>query len=91
MALTKRDTQRIVFGMMTHRDIVNLWPTATALASDIGASEITVRQWRNRNSIPARHWQAVLRAADERGLNLCSDDLINGVGASPAPTGSEAA
>jgi hypothetical protein len=60
---------RIVRSMDTFADIIALWGTATSLGQDIGESGVTVRAWRNRNSIPSRKWPVLVRAARRRGLN----------------------
>lgn len=47
------------------------WPSAVALARDIGVSEVTVRQWRNRSgAIPPRYWERVQKAALTKGVSL---------------------
>lgn len=50
---------------MSHLNaIFAVWDhNAEAMASDIGVPGVTVRQWRNRGSIPAGHWQRIIDAA----------------------------
>jgi len=48
--------------------IVNQWPTATALADDVGIRPVTARAWRSRNSIPSGMWLRVVAAAKLRGF-----------------------
>jgi hypothetical protein len=51
--------------------IFNAWPSAAALAHDIGVPDVTVRQWRNRSgSIPPRYWERIQRAALSNGHSL---------------------
>lgn len=43
---------------------------AEALASDIGESGVTVRQWRNRGNIPPKYWPKIVQAAKGRGAKI---------------------
>lgn len=43
---------------------------AEAMAADIGLAGVTVRQWRNRRSIPPKYWQSIIDAAEKRGHEL---------------------
>ena len=61
--------------MQTFADIVALWPNAVALAQDIGESPVTVRAWKQRNSIHASHWRSLVTAAHRRKIGLTLDDL----------------
>lgn len=63
--------------------IFAVWPTARALAVDIGESDVTVRQWRNRAGfIPPRYWARIQQAAEARGtflpLELFAPDGVRG-------------
>lgn len=49
---------------------------AEAMASDIGESGVTVRQWRNRGSIPPKYWQAIIVAAKAKGGRLKLEQFI---------------
>ena len=49
---------------------------AEAMASDIGELGVTVRQWRNRGSIPPRYWQKIIDAARKRGAKLDWRDFV---------------
>lgn len=56
--------------------IYSVWDgNAESLAADIGQSGITVRQWRNRGSIPPAHWAAIITAAKAKGRTLVLDDF----------------
>ena len=57
---------------MSHLNaIYQVWDgNAEALASDIGEQGVTVRQWRNRNSIPPRYWPKIIKAAAIKGKLL---------------------
>ena len=52
------------------RDIIGLWPSPDALATELGAKPETVRKWRQRDSIPAGWWIDIVEAAKERGNDL---------------------
>lgn len=53
--------------MKTFRDIIALWGSYAALARDVNEPYVTVQQWHWRNSIPARVWPIVVKAAADRG------------------------
>lgn len=58
-------------------DIFSVWPSAAAMARDIGVSDVTVRQWRNRSGcIPVRYWNAIREAAKVRGADLELDVFV---------------
>ena len=46
------------------------------MARDIGESDVTVRQWRNRENIPARYWPAIIAKAAERGHTITAEQLL---------------
>lgn len=48
---------------------------AEALASDIGETGVTVRQWRNRGNIHSDHWPKIIKAAAARGVRLRPEDF----------------
>ena len=48
---------------------------AESMASDLAESGITVRQWRNRKSIPPRVWAKIIEKAAERGTSLTLADF----------------
>jgi DNA-binding transcriptional regulator YiaG len=52
------------------RDVIGLWPSHDALASDIGAPVTAVRKWSQRERIPAEWWDSVLstRTAEAAGI-----------------------
>lgn len=45
------------------------------IASEVGLSEVSVRCWRHRNSIPARHDAPLVAAARARGIPLSHEQL----------------
>jgi hypothetical protein len=57
--------------MSTMDEIFTPWSGSAAdLARDIGENPVTVRQWRNRGSIPPRYWLRIIEAAKARGHEL---------------------
>lgn len=48
---------------------------AEALANDIGELGVTVRQWRNRGSIPPEYWPAIIEKAAAKGVLLRVEDF----------------
>ena len=61
--------------MRSFADVIRLWPSAEQLADDLRIKGVTVRQWRNRNSIPAEHWIRLIEVARARALSVTLDDL----------------
>ncbi|CZT36158.1 hypothetical protein GA0004734_00031600 [Rhizobium sp. 9140] len=53
---------------MTHADIINLWPSLTLFADDLGVPYVTAKAMRRRASIPAPYWIRAVEAASVRGL-----------------------
>jgi hypothetical protein len=53
------------------RDVIGLWKTPEALASEIGVSHWAAYKWRHRNTIPAEWWFCILRTetARKHGVN----------------------
>jgi hypothetical protein len=54
--------------MDSFRDLILRWPSAEALAGDLGLLGVTVRQWGARNSIPPAYWPGVIASAAARGI-----------------------
>jgi hypothetical protein len=52
------------------RELIGLWDSREAMASDIGAKVPTVTKWAQRNSVPADWWSPILATsvALEAGL-----------------------
>jgi len=51
------------------------WDSAESMATDLGQQGVTVRQWRNRKSIPPEHWANVIEKAAAQGVILSLDDF----------------
>lgn len=63
----------------THSQIINLWPSLSDFAGDLGQGTETVRHWANRNRIPAWHWPKVAEAARKRRLGVTEAELALGM------------
>jgi hypothetical protein len=48
---------------------------AERLAADIEQPAVTVRQWRNRGSIPPEHWAKIIEKAAARNVVLKVEDF----------------
>jgi hypothetical protein len=47
----------------TFRDVLSLWPSRAAFARAIGVEYVNAQMMDKRDSIGARHWKAVAKAA----------------------------
>lgn len=63
--------------MKTFREVIDLWPSISAFAADIGVSYVTAQVMRHRNSIAAKHWRSVVESAEERGLDVTYELLAS--------------
>lgn len=62
---------------MSHlKPIYDIWDSAEAFAADIEELGVTVRQWRNRNSIPPQYWRKITEAAALKGKVLGPNDFL---------------
>lgn len=62
-------------GIKTFRDVVALWPSNEAMASDVSVKPPTVAKWGQRDSIPAEYWSSILRTEVAVKSGLTSDVL----------------
>jgi hypothetical protein len=53
---------------MTHVDVINLWPSLSEFAADLGIEYGTAKAMRRRGSIPSEYWVAVVKNAERRDL-----------------------
>lgn len=72
--------------MQTFAQVIDKWPdpSPVTLGEDIGVPAGTVRQWRNRNSLPDRVWKATVTAARKRGIAGVSLELLADIAAREA-------
>lgn len=56
--------------------IINLWPTLQDFADDIGVPYVNANLMRQRDSIAADHWAAMVDAARRRGIKGVSTDRL---------------
>lgn len=55
--------------IIRHSEIISLWPSVGEFANDVGQKETTCRGWKLRDSIPAKYWQEIIVAAQNRKFN----------------------
>lgn len=65
--------------------IISEWPSAAALARDLGEKEVTVRAWRARG-IPGAYWNRIVAAAQARDLATVTLERLALVAAQSAST-----
>jgi hypothetical protein len=58
------------------KDVIGLWPSPEALASDVGAKVPAVLKWRWRDRIPAEKWSAILSTEKARDGGVTSETLV---------------
>jgi hypothetical protein len=61
---------------MSHAPIINLWPSLSAFADDIGVQYVTAKAMRRRGSIPAPYWVRIVTAARKRGIPDVSHERL---------------
>ena len=62
--------------MKNFRDIIDLWPSRTDFANDIGVSVQSATNMRTRNSIPAKYWVMLCDRAKVRDLHGVTPALL---------------
>lgn len=53
---------------MTHADIINLWPSLSDFAEDLGIQYGTAKAMRRRGAIPSEYWLTATTAAEARNI-----------------------
>lgn len=61
---------------MTHSEIISLWPSLSAFASDIDVEYGTAKAMRRRSSIPSGKWVRVVEKAVERGIKGVTYEVL---------------
>jgi len=62
---------------MTHSDIINNWNTRADLARDMGVKQVTVRKWKERESIPPQYWRTLIKAGKKIKVKITLDMLVD--------------
>lgn len=60
---------------MTFKALINRFPSNSWLAERLPVSEVTVRQWGNRKSIPSEYWANIVALGSEAGVSISLQDL----------------
>ncbi len=76
---------------MRFTDVIDLWPSARALAEDVGEKTASVHKWRQRDSIPGDKWLAIVTAAKQRGYDIDLGALASIASEQPADAPKEGA
>ncbi|RCL01131.1 MAG: hypothetical protein JSC189_000912 [Candidatus Tokpelaia sp. JSC189] len=53
---------------MTHRDIIDSWPSLKVFSDDIGVAYGTAKAMRRRGSVPAIYWDTMIAKAASRHI-----------------------
>ena len=61
---------------MTHTDIINLWPSVSDFAVDLGVEYGTAKAMRRRGSIPSEYWLKVEAGATSREISGVSLQVL---------------
>ena len=61
--------------LTSFREIIELWSSREAMASDLAVRASTVSKWWQRGSIPAERWSAVLETNVAKSSGLTADTL----------------
>jgi len=69
--------------------VIAAWPSAAAFADDLGVLDVTARAWKVRG-IPAAYWVDVVNAAQRRGIEGVTYELLAHLAARPATSESAA-
>lgn len=69
--------------IQTFADVIGKWPSAVALADDLGVKEVTARAWRARG-IPAEYWTGIVASAEKRGIEGITLEVLASIAAAQA-------
>lgn len=61
---------------MTHKDLIDTWPSMAEFAADIGASYGTVKAMRRRGSVPSKYWELIVAKARDRDIDGITFELL---------------
>lgn len=62
--------------MNSFRDVIDLWGPRGEMAADLGNSPVTISSWWQRDSIRAEWFCSVVAAAQKRGFDGVTVDLL---------------
>jgi hypothetical protein len=62
---------------MTVNQVIALWPSDAAFAADAGITINALRVWRHRNIVPPKRMEAIIQAADRRGIPGIDFNLLH--------------
>lgn len=60
----------------TFKEIIEMWPSISELADDMGESYITVNKWHVRDNIPVRRWVKLLKSAKNRKIPITAELMV---------------
>lgn len=61
--------------MMNFTKIIQAWKTVADFAVALGVKYPTAMAWKNRGTIPAKHWPRLIEAAKSVNLSLTLEQL----------------
>ena len=61
---------------MDFTDIINLFPSMSALAREMKVPYVNVKRWRQRNFIPCEHWFSLIKAARKWELPFITAEVL---------------
>ncbi len=73
---TKRPKLGAMSEIGSFRAVIGLWPSAEAMAAEIGAGPFAARKWATRNRIPDDWWSAVLASPTAQAAGVTADLLV---------------
>jgi propanediol dehydratase small subunit len=63
--------------MSDFKSILARWETRAALAADLQMPYDRIDQWWKRNTVPAKHWPALIKAAKSKGFDdITAESLL---------------
>lgn len=68
--------------METFRDIIDRWPSLPEFAADIDVIYVTAQAMHRRDGIDDAYWKAMVEAAQRRGIEGVTLDLLASISAS---------
>ena len=78
-------TPRMALQINSFRELIELWPSREALASDIGAKASAVSKWWQRDSVPAEWWLPIMATEVAIKSRVRGENLIDLAARAPDP------